>query len=243
MYVYNSNSTSIKQKQSAISINTYIFFHPNKGKMGLIGDDDYDYLYKVVLIGDSGVGKSNLLSRFSSNKFSLDFKSTIGVDYATRRIQLGGQIIKGQIWDSAGQERYRAMTSPYYRGALGALIVYDITRKVTFENVERWLRELRDHTDQDIVVMLAGNKADLAHLRAVQTDEAKAFAEREHMFFMETSALEAINVEKAFTQLLSRIYQGKSPKAPEVVPKGQMINIGSKDNQGSTVKKVACCST
>ncbi|MFS7895951.1 putative small GTP-binding protein [Helianthus anomalus] len=217
--------------------------------MGLIGDDDYDYLYKVVLIGDSGVGKSNLLSRFSTNKFSLDFKSTIGVDYATRRIQLGGQIIKGQIWDSAGQERYRAMTSPYSRGALGALIVYDITRKVTFENVERWLRELRDHTDQTIVVMLAGNKADLAHLRAVPTDEAKAFAEREHMFFMETSALKAINVEKAFTQLLSRIYQGKSPKAlgvatdPEVVPKGQMINIGSKDNQVSTGKKVACCST
>jgi len=103
-------------------------------------DDDYDYLFKVVIIGDSGVGKSNLLSRFTRNEFHLDSKSTIGVEFATRSIQHDGKIIKAQIWDTAGQERYRAITSAYYRGAVGALLVYDISKRLTFENVERWLK-------------------------------------------------------------------------------------------------------
>ncbi|CAH1448518.1 unnamed protein product [Lactuca virosa] len=210
-------------------------------------DDDYDYLYKVVLIGDSGVGKSNLLSRFSKNEFSLDSKSTIGVEFATRSIRVDDKTIKGQIWDTAGQERYRAITSAYYRGTVGALIVYDITRKVTFYNIERWLKELREHTDQNIVIMLVGNKADLGHLRAVTTDEAKAFSERENVFFMETSALESLNVEKAFTEVLTQIYRVMSRKAlgianePSVVLKGQTINIGDKDDV-SAVKKAKCCS-
>ncbi|KTF92269.1 hypothetical protein cypCar_00021384 [Cyprinus carpio] len=140
-------------------------------------DDEYDYLFKVVLIGDSGVGKSNLLSRFTRNEFNLESKSTIGVEFATRSIQVDGKTIKAQIWDTAGQERYRAITSAYYRGAVGALLVYDIAKHLTYENVERWLKELRDHADNNIVIMLVGNKSDLRHLRAVPTDEARAFAE------------------------------------------------------------------
>ncbi|KAM4884100.1 ras-related protein Rab-11B isoform 2-T2 [Sylvia borin] len=139
-------------------------------------DDEYDYLFKVVLIGDSGVGKSNLLSRFTRNEFNLESKSTIGVEFATRSIQVDGKTIKAQIWDTAGQERYRAITSAYYRGAVGALLVYDIAKHLTYENVERWLKELRDHADNNIVIMLVGNKSDLRHLRAVPTDEARAFA-------------------------------------------------------------------
>ena len=167
-------------------------------------DDEYDYLFKgllilldmwyhaisdvnlcltgrylitlVVLIGDSGVGKSNLLSRFTRNEFNLESKSTIGVEFATRSIQVDNKTIKAQIWDTAGQERYRAITSAYYRGAVGALLVYDIAKHLTYENVERWLKELRDHADQNIVIMLVGNKSDLRHLRAVPTDEARAFA-------------------------------------------------------------------
>lgn len=139
-------------------------------------DDEYDYLFKVVLIGDSGVGKSNLLSRFTRNEFNLESKSTIGVEFATRSIQVDGKTIKAQIWDTAGQERYRAITSAYYRGAVGALLVYDIAKHLTYENVERWLKELRDHADSNIVIMLVGNKSDLRHLRAVPTDEARAFA-------------------------------------------------------------------
>ena len=130
----------------------------------------------VVLIGDSGVGKSNLLSRFTRNEFNLDSKSTIGVEFATRSIQVDSKTIKAQIWDTAGQERYRAITSAYYRGAVGALLVYDISKHQTYENVQRWLRELRDHADANIVIMLVGNKSDLRHLRAVPTEEAKQFA-------------------------------------------------------------------
>ncbi|CAI5463949.1 unnamed protein product [Closterium sp. NIES-64] len=176
-------------------------------------DDEYDYLFKVVLIGDSGVGKSNLLSRFTRNEFCLESKSTIGVEFATRSIQVDGKTIKAQIWDTAGQERYRAITSAYYRGAVGALIIYDITKHVTYENVERWLKELRDHADSNIVIMLVGNKSDLRHLRAVSTDDAQGFAEKEGLSFIETSALDSTNVENAFHRVLTEIYRIVSKKA------------------------------
>ncbi|KAL8201492.1 hypothetical protein R6Q57_012831 [Mikania cordata] len=211
-------------------------------------DDDYDYLFKLVLIGDSGVGKSNLLSRFTRNEFSLESKSTIGVEFATRSIRIDDKVVKAQIWDTAGQERYRAITSAYYRGAVGALLVYDVTRHVTFENVESWLKELRDHTDSNTVMMLVGNKSDLRHLRAVTSEDAKSFAEKEDMYFMETSALESLNVEKAFTEVLTQIHQIVSRKAldvgddPASLPKGQTINVGNKDDL-SALKKVGCCST
>ncbi|KAE8726400.1 Ras-related protein RABA1i [Hibiscus syriacus] len=211
-------------------------------------DDDYDYLFKVVLIGDSGVGKSNLLSRFTKNEFSLESKSTIGVEFATRSIRVDDKVVKAQIWDTAGQERYRAITSAYYRGAVGALLVYDVTRRVTFENVERWLKELRGHTDSNIVIMLAGNKADLLHLRAVSSEDATVFAERENTFFMETSALESTNVDNAFTEVLTQIYRVVSRKALEVgddpatLPKGRTISVGGKDDV-SAVKSSGCCSS
>ncbi|KAJ0082453.1 hypothetical protein Patl1_10467 [Pistacia atlantica] len=284
---------------------------------GYRAEDDYDYLFKVVLIGDSGVGKSNLLSRFTRNEFSLESKSTIGVEFATRSLNVDGKVIKAQIWDTAGQERswfafvllyvpqlqrliyailirnlshifhlqlrslwsvvhlrnycwshlcpskpaviaitmttppllYRAITSAYYRGAVGALLVYDVTRHSTFENVERWLRELRDHTDPNIVVMLIGNKSDLRHLVAVSTEDGKSFAEKESLFFMETSALEATNVDNAFADVLTQIYRIVSKKAMEtgddgaastVPSKGEKIDV-SKDV--SAVKKGGCCSS
>uniref|UniRef100_UPI00358E3BC2 ras-related protein Rab-11B isoform X1 n=1 Tax=Myxine glutinosa TaxID=7769 RepID=UPI00358E3BC2 len=177
-------------------------------KMGA-RDDEYDYLFKVVLIGDSGVGKSNLLSRFTRNEFNLESKSTIGVEFATRSIQVDGKTIKAQIWDTAGQERYRAITSAYYRGAVGALLVYDIAKHLTYENVERWLKELRDHADSNIIIMLVGNKSDLRHLRAVPTDEARAFAEKNNLSFIETSALDSTNVEAAFQNILAVAYRSQ----------------------------------
>lgn len=168
--------------------------------------DDYDYLFKVVLIGDSGVGKSNLLSRFTRDEFNLESKSTIGVEFATKSIHVEGKIIKAQIWDTAGQERYRAITSAYYRGAVGALLVYDISKCATFENVERWLKELRDHADAHIVIMLVGNKSDLRHVRAVDAEMAIIFAEKNTLGFMETSALDSTHVEEAFNKILQEIY-------------------------------------
>jgi len=176
-------------------------------------DDEYDYLFKVVLIGDSGVGKSNLLSRFTRNEFNLESKSTIGVEFATKSIQADTKTIKAQIWDTAGQERYRAITSAYYRGAVGALLVYDISKRISYENVSRWLKELRDHADQNIVIMLVGNKKDLRHMRQVQTDEAKDFCKQHKLFFIETSALADSNVSTAFETILKEIYRLISRKS------------------------------
>ncbi|XP_042416377.1 ras-related protein Rab11D-like [Zingiber officinale] len=216
---------------------------------GYRAEDEYDYLFKLVLIGDSGVGKSNLLSRFTRNEFNLESKSTIGVEFATRSITVDGKVLKAQIWDTAGQERYRAITSAYYRGAVGALLVYDVTRRATFENVSRWLKELRDHTDLNIVVMLIGNKSDLRHLVAVPTEDGKAYAESESLYFMETSALEAKNVNTAFEEVLAHIYHIVSKRAVEagddaaassIPSKGERINV---TDDASALKKLGCCSS
>uniref|UniRef100_A0A3P8T5E3 Ras-related protein Rab-25 n=1 Tax=Amphiprion percula TaxID=161767 RepID=A0A3P8T5E3_AMPPE len=166
-------------------------------------DDSYNFVFKVVLIGESGVGKSNLLSRFTKNEFSHDSRTTIGVEFSTRTVQLDNFTIKAQIWDTAGLERYRAITSAYYRGAVGALLVYDISKHLTYESAERWLKELYDHADPHIVVMLVGNKSDLDSLRTVPTDEARDFADKRGLMFMETSALDSTNVEAAFNEVLT----------------------------------------
>uniref|UniRef100_A0A6N2LVI7 Uncharacterized protein n=1 Tax=Salix viminalis TaxID=40686 RepID=A0A6N2LVI7_SALVM len=172
-----------------------------------------DYVFKIVLIGDSAVGKSQLLARFARNEFSLDSKATIGVEFQTKTLVIDHKTVKAQIWDTAGQERYRAVTSAYYRGAVGAMLVYDITKRQSFDHVAKWLEELRDHADNNIVIMLIGNKSDLGTLRAVPTEDAKEFAQKENLFFMETSALEATNVESAFLSVLTEIYRVISKKA------------------------------
>ncbi|KAK9514238.1 hypothetical protein VZT92_027718 [Zoarces viviparus] len=209
-------------------------------------EDDYDYLFKVVLIGDSGVGKSNLLSRFTRNEFNLESKSTIGVEFATRSIQVEGKTVKAQIWDTAGQERYRAITSAYYRGAVGALLVYDIAKHLTYENAERWLKELQDHADSNIVIMLVGNKSDLRHLRAVPTDEAKALAEKHGLSFLETSALDSSNVELAFQTILTAIYNIVSQRQmsgrsdSDFSPASNVVPITVEPTQNSASKGVCC---
>ncbi|KAF1388329.1 RAB11a, member RAS oncogene family, like [Sander lucioperca] len=209
-------------------------------------EDEYDYLFKVVLIGDSGVGKSNLLSRFTRNEFNLESKSTIGVEFATRSIQVEGKTIKAQIWDTAGQERYRAITSAYYRGAVGALLVYDIAKHLTYENAERWLKELQDHADSNIVIMLVGNKSDLRHLRAVPTEEAKALAEKHGLSFLETSALDSSNVELAFQTILTAIYNIVSQRQmsgrsdSDFSPASNVVPITVEPTQNSATKGVCC---
>ncbi|KAK4764101.1 hypothetical protein SAY87_013539 [Trapa incisa] len=213
-------------------------------------DHEYDYLFKIVLIGDSGVGKSNILSRYTRNEFSLESKSTIGVEFATRTLQVEGKTVKAQIWDTAGQERYRAITSAYYRGAVGALLVYDITKRQSFDNVLRWLRELRGHADSNIVIMMVGNKSDLSHLRAVQKSDGLSLAERETLSFLETSALDATNIEKAFQTIMLEIYHIINKKAlaaqqaagAAAIP-GQGTTINVADMSASSQNKKTCCST
>ncbi|KAK4373036.1 hypothetical protein RND71_008420 [Anisodus tanguticus] len=166
-----------------------------------------DYVFKIVLIGDSAVGKSQILARFARNEFNFDSKATIGVEFQTKTLIIDHKTVKAQIWDTAGQERYRAVTSAYYRGAVGAMLIYDLTKRQSFDHMARWLEELRGHADKNIVIMLIGNKCDLGSLRAVPIEDAQEFAERDNLFFMETSALESTNVETAFMRILKEIYQ------------------------------------
>lgn len=197
--------------------------------------EDYDFLYKIVMIGDSGVGKSNLLTRFTKNEFSEDTKVTIGVEFATRNVSVDGKVAKAQIWDTAGQERYRAITSAYYRGAFGALIVYAINSKESFNNVQKWLDELKGGADKNIAIMLIGNKCDLEHLREVPTDDAKKFAKENDLAFMETSAANATNVDEAFNTLVRAMYrvnsQSVAPGAAAGAPLEKKVETVSLDNK------------
>eukprot|EP00347_Sterkiella_histriomuscorum_P005301 403357125 len=170
--------------------------------------ENYDYLFKIVLIGDAGVGKSNLLLRYTKNQFKINSQSTIGVEFATRNLKMGDDCyVKAQIWDTAGQERYRAITNAYYRNAVGALMVYDISKPNSFENIQKWMQELRDHADSNIAITLIGNKSDLKHLRAVKFEDAQKLAQTYQIPFIETSALNSMNVDAAFMNLINEIYR------------------------------------
>ncbi|CAL9766357.1 unnamed protein product [Musa acuminata subsp. burmannicoides] len=176
------------------------------------GEDGEQYLFKIVIIGDSAVGKSNLLSRYARNEFNLHSKATIGVEFQTQSVVIDGKEVKAQIWDTAGQERFRAVTSAYYRGAVGALVVYDISRRTTFDSVPRWLQELETHSDTTVAKMLVGNKCDLDNIRNISVEEGKSLAEAEGLFFIETSALDSTNVKKAFEIVIREIYNNVSRK-------------------------------
>lgn len=211
--------------------------------------DGRDYLFKVVLIGDSAVGKSNLLSRYARNEFHVNSKATIGVEFQTHSMKIDGREIQTQIWDTAGQERFRAVTSAYYRGAAGALVVYDITRRITFENVARWLEELRVHSDSNVVTMLVGNKCDLADLREVSVEESKAFAEAQNLIFMETSALDTTNVTAAFQAVVREIHNvnisrrmlSSDSQKSDILSRSERLTV-SDNGQGMQYKLSACCS-
>jgi small GTP-binding protein len=140
--------------------------------------DDYDLIIKIVLIGDSGVGKSNLLTRYLKDEFSIETKSTVGVEFGTKKLTLNNLKINTQIWDTAGQERYRSVTNAYYKGSKGALIVYDITKYESFENIDRWISEIKNNSDPDVTILIVGNKSDLEDDRKVSKDEALKKAEQ-----------------------------------------------------------------
>lgn len=170
-------------------------------------EQEYEYLYKIVLIGDSGVGKTNLLERLAHNRFNTSTRSTIGVEFDTKCFIVDGKKIKAQIWDTAGQERYRAITSAYYRGAVGAIVVYDITRKESFENAtNQWIKQLKDNSESGIVISLVGNKTDLGEKRQVKSQIAREAAQIGGYQLTETSALSDLNVQEAFQSLIEKIY-------------------------------------
>ncbi|KAE9600233.1 hypothetical protein Lal_00045539 [Lupinus albus] len=211
-------------------------------------DEECDYLFKCVLIGDSGVGKSNLLSRIAKDEFHLDSKPTIGVEFAYRNIKIKDKLIKAQIWDTAGQERFRAITSSYYRGALGAMLVYDITRRTTFVNVRKWLHELRESENEDMLVIIVGNKSDLGQSREVEKEEGEVFAKTKGLCFMETSAMQNLNVEEAFLQMITNIHNIISQKTLEAKMNETTLNLSSgkkihiADDEVTATKQGNCCS-
>jgi len=171
-------------------------------------DDDSGLLYKVVVVGDSGVGKTNIITRFTTDEFTTENKATIGVEFGHAECSFSdGTKANVQIWDTAGQERFRAITRGYYRNAVGALIVYDITRQQSFKNVEKWLQELQENAGSETVIMLVGNKKDLSNQREVSTDEATSFARKKGLLFIEASALDGENVKEAFNKTVNEIYE------------------------------------
>ncbi|KAJ2781417.1 GTP-binding protein [Coemansia javaensis] len=201
----------------------------------------YDYLMKLLLIGDSGVGKSCLLLRFSDDQFTPSFITTIGIDFKIRTIELDGKRIKLQIWDTAGQERFRTITTAYYRGAMGILLVYDVTDERSFNNIENWYMNVEQHASEGVNKILIGNKCDVEERRVVSKDRGHALANRFNIKFKETSAKSNINVEEAFLELASDIKKRLLDSAgqPERVGGDRIIDIGS--TQKSAGQGTTCC--
>lgn len=184
---------------------------------------DYDYLFKFLLIGDSGVGKSSLLLRFADDTYTEAYVTTIGVDFKIRTINVDNKKIKLQIWDTAGQERFRTITTSYYRGAQGIIVMYDITDRDTFENIKLWLNEIDRYACKDVAKLLVGNKSDLESRRQVTYAEAEEFAKSINMIYIETSAKNSINVYQPFEDLARNI-------------RNKSLPISNIDNNGATYK-------
>lgn len=207
-------------------------------------DDHFDYCFKVVLIGDSGVGKTNLMSRFTGTEFCLETKSTIGAECTSRIIQVEDKTVKAMLWENSGKEQFRAVLSAYYRGARGVFVVYDVSDNLTYNNVESWLKQVQDYADQDIIIMMVGNKTDLKHLRAVPTDKAKGLAEKHNVCFIETSALDSTNVEAAFQQMFTEIFRmelQRQIRSTDIIPDRDIMTSNSILPNDILEHKKTCC--
>jgi len=205
----------------------------------------YDYLIKLLLIGDSGVGKSCLLLRFSDDSFTPSFITTIGIDFKIRTIELEGKRIKLQIWDTAGQERFRTITTAYYRGAMGILLVYDVTDEKSFANIRNWIRNIEQHASENVNKILIGNKCDLVDKKIVDTARGKALADEYGIKFLETSAKNSINVDEAFISLAKDIKKrliDTAEPTPNGDSNGIILNSTKNQNNQNAKGKKKCCS-
>lgn len=168
--------------------------------------NEYDHLFKIVFTGDVRVGKSNLLSQITYDRFNTEYKSTIGVEFATRILNIDGKRLKAQMWDVAGGERYRAITFAYYRNVAGTILVYDISNYSSYKSIPRWLKEIQNNGNSRNRILLLGNKSDLENQREVSREEAKVFAAENGLDFIETSALDGTGVEAAFQWIMTNVY-------------------------------------
>ncbi|CAD8109620.1 unnamed protein product [Paramecium primaurelia] len=194
-------------------------------------NSDYHFLFKVLLIGNSGVGKSCMLMRYSENQFTNNFYNTIGVDFKTKTITIGEHNVKLQIWDTAGQDRFRTITCSYYRGAQGIIIVYDITDRESFENVKTWIAEIDKYASESVNRMLVGNKADITERRQVSYEEGLELSRQYQFPFYETSAKSSINIEAAFNHITKNILNREIHNSKAVVKKTSNLRLQTRQQQ------------
>ena len=202
-------------------------------------DDEYDYIFKVLLLGNSDVGKSSLLLRFVDSLWNDAFVPTIGVDFKVKTLEINNKKVKMQIWDTAGQERFRTVVSTYFRGAHGILLLYDVTNKDSFKNLENWLIEIEKNSSDKVLKILVGNKCDLSDDREIQTEEGQAFAVRNGMEFMETSAKMNTNVSKAF-ETLGKLMIDFNSKGNNNSQSGEGKNLKANSGKDLNTKKKCC---
>ena len=218
--------------------------------------EEFDLIFKIVIIGDSGVGKTNLIGRYLKNEYKEDSKATVGVEFGEKKYEINGLKIKAQIWDTAGQERYRAITSMYYKGAKGAFIVFDLSSKSTFQNVEKWFNEIKKTADPTINLILIGNKSDLKDKRQISTEEGENKAKEMNVPYLETSALNADNVDKVFDLLIQEITKKMKKEIEEEeyeendihddnkiqdVKENKTINLNTNNKVSKGNLKESCC--
>ena len=185
-------------------------------------EEDYDMIFKIVIVGDSSVGKTNIMNKYLKNEFREDSRATVGVEFGSKLFIIDKHKIKAQIWDTAGQERYRAITNAYYKGAKGAFIVYDITRKESFDSVDKWISDIISSCGKNLTIILIGNKNDLEDQRQISKEMGEEKAKSFEFAFLETSALSGENLEKGFNMLVNEIYE----KCKSEFDKKDYLNLG-----------------
>ena len=207
-----------------------------------MSDEEYEMMFKIVLVGDSFVGKTNIMSKYLKNEFHENSKTTVGVEFGSKIFNIEGHIINAQIWDTSGHERYKAITSSYYKGAKGAFVVYDITKKKSFESIDRWINDLTSTADKNITIVVIGNKCDLEEQRQITKDQGEEKSSKLEVAFLETSALSGENLEKAFKMMINEIYkkchEEMLAENDAEIEGGQDINLNKK-NENTEIKK--CC--
>ena len=206
-------------------------------------EENYEMMFKVVLVGDSFVGKTNIMSKYLKNEFHEDSKATVGVEFGAKQFKIEGHTVKAQIWDTAGQERYKAITSAYYKGAKGGFAVYDITRRSSFESIEKWVNDLTSTADKNVTIVIIGNKSDLEDHRQITKEEGQEKANKLQVAFLETSAFSGENLDKAFEMIVNEIYKKCHEEMIaeaeiDFIEGGQDINLAKKKDNTEAKK---CC--